>query len=265
MAELAAAQTTFAALKKAYAAGDSVKTASLLGTLKVAITAFPALPPTFAQTATAQDELLLARELLEYAVLFSVSQKDEAAVERNFNQLRPFYTDCAHMLPPSPQEYLVTGLNLLRLLVQNRIAEFHTELETLSPAALADKHIKHPVDLEQHLMEGAYNKIVKAQGALPAPDYAHFMSLLSATVRDEIAACMEKAYATLTLAAAAKLLNIPMAEMAAFVEKREWTLSAGGDTLVFREEAAAPSAKDIPSMQLINQTLLYAKELERIV
>jgi hypothetical protein len=34
----------------------------------------------FEQTPTAQQELLLARELLEYAVLFSVSQKDEAAV-----------------------------------------------------------------------------------------------------------------------------------------------------------------------------------------
>ncbi|GMQ05894.1 hypothetical protein CsSME_00050721 [Camellia sinensis var. sinensis] len=35
-------------------------------------------------------------------------------------------------LPPSPQEYPILGLNLLRLLVQNRIAEFHTELELLS-------------------------------------------------------------------------------------------------------------------------------------
>jgi hypothetical protein len=33
----------------------------------------------FEQTPTAAQELLLARELLEYAVLFSVSQKDEAA------------------------------------------------------------------------------------------------------------------------------------------------------------------------------------------
>ena len=30
----------------------------------------------------------------------------------------------------SDNESLIVGLNLLRLLVQNRIAEFHTELET---------------------------------------------------------------------------------------------------------------------------------------
>ena len=36
------------------------------------------------------------------------------------------------LLPPSPQQPLLLGLDLLRLLVQNRIAEFHTELELMS-------------------------------------------------------------------------------------------------------------------------------------
>ncbi len=40
---------------------------------------------------------------------------------------------CRALLPPSQQENLIVGLDLLRLLVQNRIAEFHTELELLSP------------------------------------------------------------------------------------------------------------------------------------
>lgn len=38
----------------------------------------------------------------------------------------------SNQLPPSPQEYPISGLNLLRLLVQNRsIALFHPELELL--------------------------------------------------------------------------------------------------------------------------------------
>lgn len=37
------------------------------------------------------------------------------------------------LLPPSSEELSVQGLNLLRLLVQNRIAEFHTELELIPP------------------------------------------------------------------------------------------------------------------------------------
>ncbi len=36
-------------------------------------------------------------------------------------------------MPPSPREPELLGLNLLRLLVANRIAEFHTELELISP------------------------------------------------------------------------------------------------------------------------------------
>ena len=38
---------------------------------------------------------------------------------------------CRGLLQPSKQQNLITGMNLLRLLVQNRIAEFHTELELI--------------------------------------------------------------------------------------------------------------------------------------
>lgn len=35
------------------------------------------------------------------------------------------------MAPAAPQEWVFAGLNLLRLLLANRIAEFHTELELI--------------------------------------------------------------------------------------------------------------------------------------
>ena len=44
------------------------------------------------------------------------------------------------LLPPSKAEALTTGLNLMRLLVQNRIAEFHTELELLPAEARPRTH-----------------------------------------------------------------------------------------------------------------------------
>ena len=93
--------------------------------------------------------------------------QDDEAFERNYDQLKTYYTDtgysawlpvhaackswpsiawyycqhgpeCAHLavrsvLPQSPQANIIIGLDLLRLLVENRIAEFHTELELLSP------------------------------------------------------------------------------------------------------------------------------------
>lgn len=39
--------------------------------------------------------------------------------------------NCRALLGVAPQEWVFAGLNLLRLLVANRIAEFHTELELI--------------------------------------------------------------------------------------------------------------------------------------
>jgi 26S proteasome regulatory subunit N12 len=94
-----------------------------------------------------------------------------------------FYYLCSGIIPPSPEEYPILGLNLLRLLVQNRIAEFHTELELLPVKALEHPCIKHAVELEQSFMEGAYNRVLSARQAVPHETYVYFMDLLAKTVR----------------------------------------------------------------------------------
>lgn len=94
-----------------------------------------------------------------------------------------FFFWSSSRLPPSPQEYPILGLNLLRLLVQNRIAEFHTELELLSSTALENPCIKHAVELEQSFMEGAYNRVLSARQTAPDETYVYFMDLLAKTVR----------------------------------------------------------------------------------
>lgn len=40
-----------------------------------------------------------------------------------------------------------------------------------------------PVQLEQYMMEGAYNKVLKARDTAPADYYAFFMEQLMSTVR----------------------------------------------------------------------------------
>jgi hypothetical protein len=47
------------------------------------------------------------------------------------NALLPCLALCRHVMPQAPQEWVFAGLNLLRLLLANRIAEFHTELELI--------------------------------------------------------------------------------------------------------------------------------------
>ncbi|CAI9093449.1 OLC1v1028951C1 [Oldenlandia corymbosa var. corymbosa] len=195
-----------ARFKAAFLRKDYDTCVTLLLQLKVALTAFTSLPPLFENTPNAVDELTLAREVYELAVLLSVKIEDQEAFERDFFQLKPYYTDARNRLPPSAQEYPILGLNLLRLLVQNRIAEFHTELELLPPAALENPCIRHAVELEQSFMEGAYNRVLSARQTVPHETYVYFMDLLAKTVRDEIAGCSEKAYDSMSIRDAQQML-----------------------------------------------------------
>ncbi|KNA15621.1 hypothetical protein SOVF_096620 [Spinacia oleracea] len=132
--------------------------------------------------------------------------EDQKAFERDFCQLKPYYTDVRGRIPRTTQEYPILGLNLLRLLFQNRIAEFHTELELLSSTALENPCIKHVVGLELSFMEGACNRVLSARQTVSHETYVHFMDLLAKLWRDEIAGCSEKAYDSLSLNDARQLL-----------------------------------------------------------
>lgn len=110
-------------------------------------------------------------------------------------------------LPVSQRMFPLIGLNLLRLLAQSKIAEFHTEIESLDiDVILTNIYIKHPVQVEECLMEGSYNKIWLAKSNVPAEEYLFFMDILVTTIQREIAACCEKAYESIPIADAATLL-----------------------------------------------------------
>jgi len=189
---------------------------------------------------------------------------DIPGFERYVAQLKAYYTDCASTLPESPKQYPMLGLNLLRLLAQNRIAEFHTELELL-PATLqhSNVYIRFPAQLEQHIMEGSYNKVLAAKQDGPyAQEGMFFMDMLVNTVRDEISECSEKAYTSIAAAELQSLLMLSTpAELADYAETRGWTIQAG--VVSFGNDTLPPL--QLPSSQLIRETLAYAKELERIV
>ena len=167
---------------------------------------------------------------MECAIVLNVRALDLDAFERNMALLKPFYYDLRYafssvntglscpladpalrssLLPASPRENMVVGLNLLRLIAQNQIAAFHSALELVSPELmLSDPFIRYPVAMEQWFMEGAYNKIFKNRDALPAPEYGVLLDTLVTTARHAIASCSERAYSSLSMADAAKLLNI---------------------------------------------------------
>ncbi|KAL5551571.1 hypothetical protein UlMin_002600 [Ulmus minor] len=257
----------FERFKAAVVRKDFDTSTKQLSQLKVLLTEFRSLPPLFEDTPNAIHELTLARDIYEHAVVLSVKVEDQDAFERDFYQLKPYYTDARDRLPQSSEEYPILGLNLLRLLVQNRIAEFHTELELLSPAALEHECIKHAVELEQSFMEGAYNRVLSARQRVPHETYHYFMDLLAKTVRDEIAGCSEKAYDFLSIKDAQQILLFDSdQELLEYIkeEHAEWEIKDNKFVIFQKAKESAP-CKEIPSLQLINQTLSYARELERIV
>lgn len=77
-------------------------------------------------------------------------------------------------LPESAYKHQLLGLNLLFLLSQNRVAEFHTELERLpSKEIQTNVYIKHPVSLEQVIPA-----LILQQGlCLPSAGMDHSYSL----------------------------------------------------------------------------------------
>ena len=106
------------------------------------------LPPHGQETVNGIAERSVARDFLEYAVIFSIQSNDKESFQRYLSSLRPYYTShrwdedpkyflhklkmFAHKnssgLAESEQMYTILGLNLLYLLVENKLVEFHSEV-----------------------------------------------------------------------------------------------------------------------------------------
>mmetsp|Transcript_19935 Transcript_19935/g.56346 ORF Transcript_19935/g.56346 Transcript_19935/m.56346 type:complete len:265 (-) Transcript_19935:110-904(-) len=234
--------------------------------LKVLMTEFASLPPVCGLSDHTRDELTVARSVLEHAVLLSLRDGDAKGFERHMAQVSVYYTDFGETLPDSDLRFVVTGLGLLHLLVENRLGEFHSELELLSMEQRADPHVAFVVALEEMLMEGSFNRVLARRDAVPSPYYAHFMDQFVHTVRAEIAECSAASYPSLSLEAAQKMLMFGSRQaLEDYITEtgaaKGWVLS--GDRVVFTGHEKPPP--EVPSMELITNTLAYATELERIV
>ncbi|KAI9145913.1 COP9 signalosome [Paraphysoderma sedebokerense] len=260
------AMSLYESLKKEFFASkpDYNKCGTLLAQLKIALTQLSFLLPASGQPD--QKEVLLAREVLEIGALWSIRVKDIPSFERYMAQLKTYYTDYSKTLPPSQRMYTLLGLDLLRYLSQNRISEFHSALELIDPDTLSNNvYIKHPIQLEQNLMEGSYNKVWNSRVDVPAEEYLFFIDILMGTIRNEIASCSEKSYTSLPLADAASLLffkNID--ELVKFANERNWNVNPSTKQIHFKSDSESEK-ESIPSVTVMSQSYHYAKELERIV
>lgn len=210
--------------------------------------------------------LHIARDTLEIAAQCAIVKNDIPAFERALAQLKPFYFDLENRIPESPYRYLLLGLNLLCLLAQNRLADFHTELELLPPKDISSNpYLKHPVSLEQYLMEGSYNKVFLAKGNVPSPYFTFFMDILLNTIRDEIANCMEKSYRQISLNEAARILYLnKVEELNEIAIKRGWKLSSD-KCFHFEDNQGKNENEQVPADEIASQMIQYAREMEIII
>lgn len=90
------------------------------------------------------------------------------------------------------------------------------------------------------------------------------MDMLLETVRNEIGACLEKSYEKISIKEAAKRLSLKSTEdVNAFGQKRNWNIGSDGD-YNFVDKSAKPK-EALPSVELAEQAIFYARELEMIV
>lgn len=236
----------------------------LLSSIKVELTKLQFLPSTGREVS--KEELLVARNALEIGALWSIAVKDIPSFERYIAMLKIYYTDYSNGLPESAYMYELLGLDLLCLLSQNKVGEFHTALERLPAAAVSDNvYIRHPIAMEQYLMEGAYNKIYLAKGEVPAEGYKFFIEELLLTIREDIADCVENAYDRIKPEDIGKMLYLASTnEILQYCQQRGWSVGSDG-YLHFKKEVRSKFDDGIPSHELANQMLHYAREMEQIV
>jgi len=234
-----------------------------LGEVKVELTKLQFLPSR--GQGVSKEELLVARSILEIGALWSIAVKDIPSFERYISMLKMYYMDYKEMLPESSYMYELLGLDLLCLLAQNKVGEFHTALEHLPTIVVTDNvYIRHPVAMEQYLMEGAYNKIYLAKGEVPAEGYKFFIEELLSTIREDIADCVENAYDRIRPEDIGKMLYLSSTkEILQYCEQRGWKVESDG-YLHFKKEVRK-SDDTIPSQELAHQMINYAREMEQIV
>ena len=142
----------------------------------------------------------------------------------NFIQL--YNTFCVDD-PDRERQLLVKSLNLLYMLVSNKLSEFHAEvgnscqfqlqLELLTEEELQSPLIQFSVNIEGYLTTGRYNKIHECMNKLPNPIFSHLMVYLLHSIRylrmdriryrADIENCVEVSYRQMDLSEFARIIN----------------------------------------------------------
>mmetsp|Transcript_33122 Transcript_33122/g.78256 ORF Transcript_33122/g.78256 Transcript_33122/m.78256 type:complete len:253 (-) Transcript_33122:160-918(-) len=240
-------------LKTKFEAGDVVGGKETLTKIKIQMLDFPP---------GSQSHTQIAVESLEIGILMMVEDGDLDSFARNVAQIKPLYASLGGL--GTPRKCHILGLNLMNLLVDNRLSEFHAELELLTSEESRNVFVTFPINLERQLMVGIYDEVLNV--TVPDTTYQFFVDNLLQTVRDSIADCMEVSYKNMKISDAMTMMKFgTQQELMEYIEdcRDDWIVEEG--TLCFQPPPSGSKAGDIPSIKMITQNLSYATEMERIV
>ena len=121
------------------------------------MTSIPSLfgaPNSAASPASFAQETQIILDAFELGAFLSLKVGDMNAFERHISQVKTISFAYKLVLPDPKNQALLTGLHLMHLLSQTRIAEFHTALETVAPAlhshACIQANPSQPLSLSPH-------------------------------------------------------------------------------------------------------------------
>lgn len=98
--------------------------------------------------------------MLDLSVRHAIAVADWRAFELQVTQALPLHAAAGAAAPAAREGWrLLTGLQLMHLLVEARLSDFHCRVEALSEEDIASAPIAFPLRLEAFLLEGGYNKV----------------------------------------------------------------------------------------------------------
>ena len=199
-----------------------------------------------------------------------LNQKNEVAFEMAYLQTKIFYFDYQSILQKSEKMEYFCGLYLLHLLSHNRTSEYCGELELLDLSFFSNKYISLPIEIEQCISEGNYNKLLSMQNALNESSYLHYLQKLNSSIRFQIARSMEKSFNDISVKDVSEMLLFQTHnDLYQFLENDRpntkninWHIF--NDRIYFKEISQLDK-NVIPSNKVMNDTIKLATEIEKII
>jgi len=155
----------------------------------VDVIVWPTNPAVYSQIF--HQEVFLVREALECAVFVSLRLRDSKAFAKNYEILKAHCLTFNGQFCRTKRQLLLAGSNLLRLIGEKNIQQFHIELELLPQQAFTSPYVIQPIDIEKWLTEGSYKKLLAASAAPVAPEFSYFMEILTLRIRNDLSSVME--------------------------------------------------------------------------